>query len=164
MSVVWADIVIIVVIVISALISWLRGLIKEVLSLLAWVLAFWVGATFTHGFAELLVNQIAADSIRLMAAFLILFLGTLVIAGVVNFLIGKLIAKTGLSSTDRALGVLFGIARGTAIIFVLVLLAGLTTAPELPWWEQSLILPQFEPLAVWVTGLFPESLAKYFAY
>jgi membrane protein required for colicin V production len=161
---IWVDIAILVIVSISALVSLLRGLIKEVLSLLAWVLAFWVAITFADPFAGAFAGHIETPSLRLVVAFLILFIATLLVAGLVNFLIGKLVAKTGLSGTDRVLGMVFGIVRGIAVVAILVLLAGLTRVPQDPWWSQSMFIHHFQTLATWVIGFLPDSLAAHFSY
>ncbi len=160
----WIDVAILTIIAISAVISLIRGLIREVLSLLSWVAALWVALTFSHSLANLFQSQISIPSGRLTVAFLVLFVGTLLITGIVNFLIGKLVIKTGLTGTDRALGSLFGTARGIAIVLVLVVLAGLTPLPEDPWWLGSMFLAHFESAALWVVTYIPEDVAKYFSY
>ena len=160
----WVDLAILVIVAVSALISLIRGLIREVLSLISWILALWVALTFSRGLAALFESQITIPSGRLTIAFVVLFVGTLLITGIINFLIGKLVAQTGLTGTDRALGSLFGIARGIAMVLVLVVLAGLTPLPEDPWWVGSIFLGHFESAALWVVNYMPPDVAKYFSY
>jgi len=93
-----------------------------------------------------------------------LFLATLFAGGLINFLIGKLIKATGLSGTDRMLGIFFGLARGIAIVTVLVLLAGLTPLPKDPWWHESQFIPHFQQLAMILRGLLPPQYAAYFNF
>ena len=93
-----------------------------------------------------------------------MFIGTLFVVGVVNFLLCKLVETTGLTGTDRVLGMLFGTARGIAVAGVLVLGAGLTPLPQDPWWRESILLPHFERLAMWTTGFFPPEFADNFSY
>jgi membrane protein required for colicin V production len=161
---IWVDYAILAIIALSALISVVRGFVREVLSLVAWIVAFWVSLTFMHDVAMLLVDRISVPSVRLVLAFLALFITTLLVAGVVNFLIVKLVVSTGLSGTDRTLGILFGIARGGAIVMVLVLLAGLTRLPRDPWWQESLFLKHFETIALWMRSYLPEDVAKHFSF
>lgn len=160
----FADIAILIVIGLSAVVSLFRGLVNEVLSLAAWVVAVWVAFTFTGPVASLFAGLVATPSVQLGLAFLVLLLGTLLLGGILNFLIGKLVESTGLSGTDRMLGVLFGIARGIAIITVLVVVAGLTPVPRDPWWQQSAFLPRFERLAHWAIGWLPPKVAGRFNY
>lgn len=161
----WVDYLIIGIIFLSGLISLARGFIKETFSLAAWILAFWVALKFSSQGAALLDGVAAVPpSLRLALAFFLLFLGTLLLAAIINHLISQLVKKTGLTGTDRALGVIFGIARGIAIVTVLVLLAGMTPMPRDPWWQHSLLLNYFQGLALWVRGLMPPDMADYIRF
>ncbi len=160
----FADICVLAVIGISALVSLFRGLVNEVLSLAAWIIAFWVAFKFSGPVASVFAGMVSVPSVQLGLAFLALLIGTLVLCGLVNFVIGKLIETTGLSATDRLLGILFGIARGIAIITILVVLAGLTPVTRDPWWQQSLFLPRLERLAQWVIGWLPPEVGRRFTF
>lgn len=162
---VWVDYLIIGIIVLSGLISLARGFIKETFSLAAWILAFWVALKFSPRGAALLDGAVAVSpSLRLAIAFFLLLLGTLLLAAIINHLISQLVKKTGLTGTDRALGVIFGIARGVAIVTVLVLLAGMTPMPQDPWWQHSLLLSYFQGLAYWTRSLMPPDIANYIQF
>ncbi len=147
---IWVDIVIPGVIIISALFSLMRGFVREALSLLGWLAAFWIALTFSRDFADLLLMGISAPSVRIVVSFTILFVVTLVITALVNRLAGSLVAKTGLTSTDRMIGMVFGVARGVVVVAVLVLLAGMTTIPQDPWWQESALIDVFHELALWL--------------
>ena len=105
----WVDYVIIGIIALSAIISVVRGFVKEVLSLLAWGLSFWVALTFSPQLSSFLSNYVETASIRLFAAFAALFIVTLILSALVNHLISTIVEKTGLSGTDRSLGIVFGL-------------------------------------------------------
>jgi len=158
---VWVDYLIIGIILLSSGISIVRGFIKEVLSLASWALSFWVALTFYPHVATLLASYIETPSVRLFTAFMALFLVTLILAALVNHLISQLVEKTGLSGTDRSLGVIFGLVRGVAIVSLLVLLAGATPMPNDDWWQNSLLLEHFEQLAVWLRSFLPADIAEY---
>ncbi len=160
----WVDIGILAVIAISAVISVFRGLIREVLSLVAWVVAFWVAFTFSGQVANFFETVISVPSARQVIGFISLFVGTLLIGGGINYLIIKLVDSTGLSGTDRALGVIFGVLRGGVIILILVLLAGLTPVPQDPWWHESLFIGHFQQLALKVLDYLPANVAGYFSF
>jgi membrane protein required for colicin V production len=161
---IWVDYTILAIIGISILISVLRGFTREALSLAGWIVAFWVAMTFGGNLARLLEHQIPVPSLRIMAAFAILFIVTLLLSALVNYLVIQLINKTGLSGTDRMLGVFFGLARGAVIVAVLVLLAGLTALPHDPWWRHSMFLHYFQDMAVWIRGYLPDDIAKNIKY
>ncbi|RCX32171.1 CvpA family protein [Thioalbus denitrificans] len=154
----WVDFVILGILLVSTLISLVRGFAREALSLLVWAAAFWVAITYSESLEALFVDHINTPSVRLALAFFALFLATLVAGGLVNFLIGQLVDKTGLSGTDRVLGMVFGAARGVAVVALLVLLAGLTPLPQDPWWQDSMLLPHFQMLAIWIREFLPPDI------
>jgi len=160
----WFDYLIIAVIVISALISLWRGFLKEAFSLAVWVLAFWVGWTFFRELAPHLSQWIETPSVQLGLAFVLLMIVTLMVGGLVNFLLIQLVELSGLSGTDRMIGMLFGAARGVLLVAALVLLAGLTPIPQDPWWQASVLAPYFEELALWLRDLLPGDIAERFRY
>jgi len=159
---IWIDYAILGVLGLSALLSVLRGFIKEALSLAGWIIAIWLGLAFSEEFAALLSDEISVPSIRLAIAFSVIFFLTLLAAGLVIYLVGLLVKKTGLTGTDRMLGVIFGIGRGIIIVGILVLLAELTPLPDDPWWQESIFVPHFERLAIEIRGLLPPEAAEYF--
>ena len=161
---IWVDFIVLGVIGLSALISLWRGFLREVLSLAAWVAAFVIAFLFVDKGAALLTPYVSVPSVRMILAFGGLFLITLFIGGLVNLLIAILVKRTGLSGTDRMLGIIFGVLRGVAIIAVLVLLAGLTPLPQDPWWQQSLFLHHFQTLAVWLQNFLPTEFINYVTY
>lgn len=160
----WVDYGIVGLVALSALVSLLRGFLREALSLAGWVMAFWVALTFTRELASALPASISVPSARLAVAFFALFLGTLLVAALVNFLAGQLVERTGLTGTDRLLGVAFGIARGAVIVAILVLLAGFTALPQDPWWRGSALLPHVQQMALWIRGFLPPDIAAQIRY
>jgi membrane protein required for colicin V production len=160
----WADIAILSVIGISAVISLFRGFVREVLSLVAWVLAFWVAISFTTQATGLLVDYIQIESVRYVVAFIGLFVGSLLLVGIINHLIAKIMDKTGLSGTDRMLGVVFGVVRGVAIVGLLVFLVGLTRVPRDPWWNESTLMGHFQELALIAICFLPPNIMSHFSY
>lgn len=161
---IWVDYVIVGIIGISALISLVRGFVRETLSLLVWVLALGVAWACFRELAPRLASWVDTPSLRLGLAFLIVFLVVLLLGGIAGFLIGRLVDKTGLSGTDRLLGMVFGAARGAVLVAILVLLAGLTPFPQDPWWRESHLIVQFQHLAVWLLSLLPADIAETFRF
>jgi membrane protein required for colicin V production len=160
----WVDVVIIAIVLVSVVISLVRGFVKEALSLTGWVLAFWIALTFSGGFSRFFKSSIEDPTFRLLTAFVVLFVVTLVLSVVVNFFASQLVQRTGLSGTDRFIGVLFGFLRGLVLVAVLVLLASLTTLPKSSWWQDSLLLDYFQTLAIWLKSLLPADIAGNFAF
>lgn len=160
----WVDYLILGVIAVSMIISLMRGFVKEAFSLAAWIIAFWVSWTFFRELAVHLEPWVSVPSVRLGLAFVGLLLLTLIIGAMINFLVSQLVEKTGLSGTDRLLGLFFGVARGAVLVAILVLLAGLTPLPSDPWWKGSQLIPYFQELALWLKGLLPDKVADMFNY
>jgi len=162
----WLDYAILAIVGISAVISLVRGFLKEAISLVGWILAFWVALGFAPVLAgvPVLAENVAAPSLRHAIAFLVLFTGVLLVTGVVNFIVGKVVEKTGLTGTDRTLGIVFGVARGAVIVAILVLGAGMTAMPRDPWWEASRLVGHFERFAVEIRGLLPPDVASHIDY
>jgi len=160
LRVIWVDYILLVVIAISALLSLWRGFVTEAISLVSWITALWIAVIFFQDLANLMKDWINTPSIRDVTAFAILFVGTVLVGGLVNYLAGQLVAKTGLTATDRALGMLFGIARGVVIVAVMVLLAGLTALPQDPRWQEALLLGHFQDMALWLRSFLPVNIAE----
>ncbi len=130
------------VLVISMVISFFRGFVREALSLGTWVAAAIIARLFAENVSTLLVPYIELASLRLGAAYLLLVAGTLIVGALVNNLVTAFVQMTGLAGTDRFFGMFFGLARGGVVIVLVVAgLYYLTPFPEDPWWQQSVLLP-----------------------
>jgi membrane protein required for colicin V production len=154
----WVDYLILVIIVISTLISLLRGFLREVVSLITWVVGFWVALRFARHLGDAF-TIIHNPSVRVVVGFAILFVVILIIGAAINFLIGKIMEKTGAGAADRVLGLLFGMLRGIVIVAVLVIMAGFTTLPKNDWWRASRLIPYAESVAGWMRTVLPAKVA-----
>jgi membrane protein required for colicin V production len=161
---IWIDFIILGIILVSALISLIRGFVREAFSLAVWVLAFWISWTFFRDLSLRMESFIATPSVRLGVAFVVLMILSLTVGGLVNYLVIRLINSTGLSGSDRFIGMIFGIARGVLFMAILVLFAGLTPLPQDPWWQQSVLIPYFQELALWLKDLLPPEVAEKFQF
>ena len=164
MAIAWIDVVIISLVALSAILSLFRGFVKEALALITWLVALWVAMAFYEELATWLSQWIAVPSAQKVTAFGALFICVLLLGAIVNYLAGKLVDKTGLTGTDKMLGVVFGVARGAVIVSILVLLAGLTPVPQDPWWQDSQFLGYFEELAMWMRDFLPSEIANNITY
>lgn len=160
----WLDFAILIIILLSAMISLFRGFVKEALSLVAWILAFWIAISFSYLLAEMLEGTIKSPNVRVSVAFGILFILTLIVGALINYLMAQLVRKTGMSGTDRMLGVVFGVARGAVVVGVLVLLAGLTGLPKEPAWKDSMLMVHFQDVAIWLRSFLPPGYAAKFVF
>ena len=158
------DYVVITIIAVSILLSALRGFVKEVLGLVAWVAAFVAAMTLSAPFSNLMVTSITDDRLRIIAAFVGVFFGTLLLMSLVAWGFSNLLKSAGLGLEDRILGGVFGLARGLILVMVLVLLAGLTSLPKQPAWTNAVLSPPLEALAKTMSGWLPQTLSRYISY
>ncbi|HEX6297710.1 MAG TPA: CvpA family protein [Burkholderiales bacterium] len=134
----WLDYAILGVLAVSVVWGILRGFVREVISLAGWVLAFLAANAVADPLGDALPTSISSPEVRVLAAFLIVFIFTLSIATMAGMLLSKLLKSAGLGGLDRTLGGLFGLARGVVILLALAIAAGLTTAPRHPLWKESI--------------------------
>ena len=134
------DTAILIVIAISAAFGLWRGFVKEVLSLLSWIAALLVARVYSVSIAGLLVNMIESESIRCVAAFALLFVIVIMIGTLINHFMAKLLTITGLKFLDRLLGAVFGLARGTVIVLVILFILNVFVS-ETEWWQESTLIP-----------------------
>lgn len=156
----WFDYAIIIIIILSSVISLIRGFVRETLSLAAWIIAFWIALTFASNFSELLQPYITTQVIRYGAAFLGLFVITLILGGFINYLIAQLVVKTGLSGSDRLLGIVFGFGRGILLVAVILLVSRVSSLPQGELWRHSQLIPVFQPVEIWLSKYLPKDLDK----
>ncbi len=157
----WADYIILAVLGLSVLIGLWRGLISEVLGLVVWALAFWVAWIFGPSVAGYFEHSIQLPSARMLVGYGICFLTVLIAGALLRFLVSKLVEGTGLSGTDRLLGMLFGFARGVLLVTLAVFLLGFTAVIRDPWWNDSILLPQFKGVAAWLGEQVPDSVRHH---
>lgn len=154
----WIDYAIIIVIALSSLISLIRGFIREALSLATWIIAFWIALTFSTLLTPYFQAYVQSDAVRYAIAFILLFIATLIVGAIVNFVITQFLEKTGLSGTDRLLGVVFGFTRGVLLVAIVLLSAHMTAIPKEQIWMQSKLVPVFTPVENWLSNYIPKNI------
>lgn len=163
----WADWAILAILVVSSLISLKRGFVKEALSLVNWVLAFFIAMAFRDVLSALLTSYISTPSVRDMVAFAALFAATLIVGAMINNLIGEIVRLTGLGGTDRTFGMIFGALRGFIIVMAILLFLPLALPIDKdPWWSESLLIPELLSLEGWcrsIVGEVADLLSKIFS-
>ena len=151
-----------VIIAVSALISVLRGFVREVFSLAAWILALVAAARLGGPLAESLAGTIEDPQVRAGTAFLRLFFATLLVASLIGVGAYRLVHSTGLKATDRSLGLFFGLLRGVVVVGIVVLVVRGTPFRDAPAFETAFLRPGFAPVANFIHRLLPEDYGGYF--
>ncbi len=155
------DYLVLFVLICSIVISTLRGLVKEVLSLLSWVVALVVANAYGQDLAEMLVDVIPGSVMRLIVAFIALFIGVRLLMGLFAMAVDAIISRSGMSVADRGLGGLFGLARGLVLVLAAVLICGMTAIPQQPFWKEALFSPLAETAAGTVKPFLPGVLVRH---
>jgi membrane protein required for colicin V production len=158
------DYAVLTIIGLSIIFSVMRGMVREVLAILGWVAAFYVGRTYTNQLLPMMPTDIPSESLRILAAFLVLFLATLLLASLLAIALSAIFKKIGLGWLNRLLGAVFGVLRGLLIVCVVVFLAGLTDAPKDSRWKNAMFSAPIEALVVSMLPWIPESIAKHVKY
>ena len=158
------DYVVLGVILVSVAVSIWRGLVREVVSLLSWLVALWVAARFSVVFSEWLPAAIANPSARYVTAFVVLFLGTVIVLELFGCCSPNCCARRGwvLSIACSAQCSAWPAARcwrGYS-----TLLGGLTSLPQQDWWRESLFAPPLQAAVLAARPLLPLEIAKRLKY
>lgn len=154
----WFDITVFAVVGVSILLGVMRGLVKEVMALASWLVAFLLAKQFAGAAAEFVPASIAAQPLRVAIGFVVILVASLLVLWVATFLATELLKATGLSAADRMMGAAFGFVRGLFIVVVAVMVAGLTSLPKHPGWRNAWLSPPFEAVALAARSWLPESV------
>lgn len=146
---------------ISILLSLVRGVVREMVSLMGWIVAFMVANSFAAQFAPILPSFITGESLRMLLGFSALFLATLLATGLVAMAASALTRTAGLGLADRFLGSLFGLVRGLLVVLLIVLAAGLTALPQEPFWRKAVLSGPLEMAAMMAIPWLPKDLSRH---
>ncbi len=159
----WFDYVVIAVVGLSVLLAVYRGVVREIAALAGWAAALILSGLFAQDLAQWLPASLS-HVLRAVIAYLIIFLSVLLLSGVLGMLLAKLFHAAGLGFTDRAVGALFGFVRGAVIVFIVVMLAGLTSLPKEPFWRDAALSGPVETAVLAARPALPKDLAQRIRY
>jgi membrane protein required for colicin V production len=148
----------------SILLSVMRGFLREVMALLAWVMAFWLAALYASEVAPLLPQSIPTQQLRMLAAYALVFFLVFVVMSMFSITVSQLLKVLGVGPLDRLLGAVFGFARGLVIVLALVVVAGLTSVPKEPFWRNATFSAPLEAVVAAIKPWLPEALRKELKY
>lgn len=158
------DYVVLGIFLISILLSIIRGLVREVLSIAGWVVAFIAASSYASDFEPYIPSEVGGESLRIIAAFVLVFLAVLIITVLITMLLSTFIKGVGLGFIDRLLGAFFGFARALVVVLVLVLVAGLTALPQQKLWQQAVLSEPLEAMAIQILPWLPDDLSRRISY
>jgi len=154
------DYILLGVLLVSALVGVVRGLIREALSLVIWVLALWCAARFGGQASRLFATALDDPLWQLWAGRVALFVGVLFAGSLVAWLVSYFVRRSVITGTDRILGMLFGLARGVVLVGILALALELGGFAAEPWWGESKLLPYASSVGVELRATAQEQLAQ----
>lgn len=155
------DWVFLAVLVFSMLLGAWRGLVYEVLSVLGWAASFYAAQYFAPMVSGLLPLQSSSDAVRHAAAFVLVFVAAVFAAGLLAFLLKKLIEAIGLRPVDRTMGAAFGLVRGVILLLAAAVVISMTALNSSVWWQESQGAPILSATLKGMKPLLPEQFAKY---
>jgi membrane protein required for colicin V production len=155
------DWIFLVVLVASLLLGALRGLVYEVLSVLGWAVSFYAAQWFAPQVATMLPMQSAVQPVRYAAAFVLVFIAALFAAGLLAFLLKKLVEAMGLRPVDRTLGAAFGLMRGLILLLAASVVMNMTALRTSSWWQESRGAPLLEAALRGLKPVLPEQFSRY---
>jgi len=158
------DYAVFIIIGISIVVSMMRGAVRELLAIIGWIVAIYVAKTYATQLVPLLPAAIPTESLKILAAHIIVFFGVLLVASLLIIALSSLIKKIGLNWLNRGVGAVLGFARGLLIVCVLVFLAGLTSLPKEASWTNAMFSSPLEALIKSMLSFVPQVVAKHVRY
>ena len=157
----WFDITFLIILLVSTVFGLVRGFAKDAISLAAWILAFIVAITLADKFALILPESIVNPRLRVGVSIAVLFLATLIMGTIANFLLAGFINLVKMQSIDRGMGAIFGLVRGVIIICFLVVLGTYIGLNEAVWWDNSTLVPITERMLDIIEPILPDDFTQY---
>jgi membrane protein required for colicin V production len=152
----WADWVMIALLVSSCIAGVLRGLLREIVSLVTWLAALWLAWKYAPLLEPHLGGALNNDNVRAWAARAVIFLAVLLLGSLIGLIVSHIARLSLFSGTDRFLGGVFGIVRAVVMIGLLVMLCHAVRLEGEPWWHRSILVPYAERAANVLRGLVGE--------
>jgi membrane protein required for colicin V production len=149
------DIIIAVALTASIIIGFVRGFVKESISIATLVVAIWAALYFGPAVGNLSESWLSSQELQTWFGRLIVFGVILAVGGLLGWGIYKLIRLSVLSGFDRLLGSLFGVLRGIVLVALFVIGGQFSEFDSDDWWQQSRLLPHFEVVADWIKVMAP---------
>jgi membrane protein required for colicin V production len=145
---------------VSLLFGLWRGVVGEVIALVAWGVGIVAAIEFGASVGHSVFAGLSDPALRTLAGCVVIFVGILVTMALLNMVVRSMVKALGLSVSDRLLGMLFGLVRGVLVCMVLVGLGGMTSAPTQVWWKGAMLAAPLETVVMAAKPWLPDDLAK----
>ena len=153
-----ADIVIALAVVISATVGFVRGFVKESISIATLLIAIWAALHFGPGAGTIADEWLASPDLQKWFGWALVFVAVLTLGGLLGWGVSKLVRLSVLSGTDRLLGIIFGFCRGAVLIGVAVLGGQYAGFDNDEWWDDSRLIHYGEFVAEWIEEMAPKGM------
>lgn len=135
---------------ISCIISLMRGFIKEVVSLVSWLLAFTLSISYAEKAQQLFAGSIHNVTVRFGLSLALIFIFVLLIGAIINKILGYIVTQTGFGAFDKIIGLFFGFIRGVLLICIVIFFAMMTSVEHAKLWKRSELIPHFIAVIDWL--------------
>lgn len=153
------DYSVVMVVAASLLLGMWRGVVGEIIALVAWILAFLAARAWGAELA-LWFSAIADPALRIVAGWVAVFVIVLIAMALLRLVVQSLLKALGMTVTDRLLGVMFGVARGLVIVLAFVAVGGMTSLPKEKWWSEAYFAAPLETAVLASRPWLPTDVAK----
>jgi membrane protein required for colicin V production len=148
------------VLLVSVITGFSRGFVRELFAIGIWGISIWVASKYSVVLANYLKPWIAQEQIRSILGFIGLVAVFLILGGLVVSTLSFIIHKSGLSGTDRLLGMVFGILRAVFVVALVVVVMDYSGIKIKDYEKESKLYPQFKPVVAWVESMVPVWMNK----
>ena len=153
-----ADFIIVAIILISVVVGAVRGFIREIVALAAWLIAIWAAWRFSGFLHPFLGGVLESPEQKAWVARGIMLVAVLLLGALIGTVLQWMThTAAGLSSIDRLLGLLFGLTRGVLLVGFAALLGLSLKLEHESWWKHSRLVPYAETVGSWLAGFVGET-------
>ncbi len=158
------DVALVAVVALSVIVGLWRGLVRSLVSLVAWIAAALLAIRWGPTVAATLAGWQFPAQLAPIVGLLLVFLGVVIVGAACGYLVARLLHAVGLGVADRLLGAAFGLVRGVLLLAVFALIAGFTALPRSDWWQNSVVAPQLAGIVLSLAPYLPPQWAERLDY
>jgi membrane protein required for colicin V production len=141
------DYIVLAIVLISAVVGAFRGFLREVFSVISWILAVWLAWRFAPHLAPKFGGALRDPVYGMWAARTLIFLPVVIAGYYLGAAVNHFVRLSMFSGLDRLLGFVLGLARGLVIIGIGIILAQAMRLDDETWWKQSRLVAGLKPVA-----------------